>query len=39
MGYTFNRLEGRAKAQILPFVQNGAFQLGDTVTPEIISST
>ena len=30
MGYTFNRLEGRAQAQILPFVQNGAFQRGDS---------
>jgi len=30
MGYTFNRLEGRAQAQILPFVQNGAFQLDDS---------
>jgi len=30
MGYTFNQLEGRAQAQILPFVQNWAFQLGDT---------
>ena len=30
MGYTFNRLEGRAKAQILPFVQNGAFHLRDS---------
>jgi hypothetical protein len=30
MGYTFNRLEGRAQAQILPFVQNGAFQLNDS---------
>jgi len=30
MGYAFNRLEGRAQAQILPFVQNGAFQLNDS---------
>ena len=30
MGYTFNRLEGRAQAQILPFVQDGAFQLNDS---------
>jgi len=30
MGYAFNRLEGRALAQILPFVQNGAFQLNDS---------
>jgi len=30
MGYAFNRLEGRAQAQILPFVQNGAFQLEDS---------
>jgi hypothetical protein len=29
MGYTFNRLEGCAQAQVLPFVQNGAFQLND----------
>jgi hypothetical protein len=30
MGYAFNRLEGRAQAQVLPFVQNGAFQLNDS---------
>jgi hypothetical protein len=30
MGYAFNRLEGRAQAQVLPFVQNGAFQLDDS---------
>jgi hypothetical protein len=30
MGYAFNRLEGKAQAQILPFVQNGAFQLNDS---------
>ena len=30
MGYTFNRLEGRAQAQILPFVQNRTFQLDDS---------
>jgi len=30
MGYAFNRLEGRAQAQILPVVQNGAFQLNDS---------
>jgi len=30
MGYAFNRLEGRTQAQILPFIQNGAFQLNDS---------
>jgi len=30
MGYAFNHLEGRAQAQILLFVQNGAFQLNDS---------
>jgi len=30
MGYAFNRLEGRTQAQILLFVQNGAFQLTDS---------
>jgi len=30
MGYAFNRVEGRAQAQILPLVQNGAFQLNDS---------
>jgi len=30
MGYTFNRLAGRAQAQVLPFVQNGTFLLNDS---------
>jgi len=30
MGYAFNRLEVRTQAQILPFVQNGAFQLNNS---------
>jgi len=30
MGYAFNRLGGRAQAQILPFVQNGKFVLQDS---------
>jgi len=30
MGYAFNHLEGRVQAQILPFVQNRAFQLNDS---------
>jgi len=30
MGYTFNRLAGRAQAQVLPFVQNGNFLLNDS---------
>lgn len=29
MGYAFNRLGGRAQAQILPFVTNGTFRLND----------
>ena len=30
LGYAFNRLGGRAQAQILPFVQNGKFLLNDS---------
>lgn len=30
MGYAFNRLGERAQAQVLPFVQNGTFQLNDS---------
>ena len=30
MRYAFNRLEGRAQTQILPFIQNGVFQLNDS---------
>lgn len=30
MGYAFNRLEGRAQAQVLPFVRDGEFALEDS---------
>jgi hypothetical protein len=29
MAYTFNRLQGRAQAQILPFIKGGTIELGD----------